>query len=222
MCAAVPVSQTLSRGLRVLEVLAAAGSPLSVPEIAGELGLHRSIAYRLVQTLECHCLVSRLADARFIPGAGLAVLARSVQTELKVVAAPVLERAANELGMTAFIVTQDGDQCVTLLSREPLDASGIVAQRPGSVHSVERGAPGLAILAASAEIPDHLGAEVGAVEANGYALSHGEVIPGLTSVAVPLPRPAAPHAAIAVVYVSSAYGPPEIAARLTQAAAEIP
>lgn len=217
-----PVSQTLSRGICVLEALADADGPLSVPEIANALQLHRSIAYRLVRTLESHSLVTRHADARYTPGAGLAVLARSVQTELKSVAVPILEDAANDLGMTVFVVVEEGDQCVTLVSAEPRNAPGVVAQRPGSVHSVERGAPGLALLAASPDVPEHRLAEIGAVHADGYATSHDEVIPGVFSVAVPLPRPTPPHAALAVVYVSSTKSAGDIAARLHRAVAQIP
>nr|WP_218852588.1 helix-turn-helix domain-containing protein [Spelaeicoccus albus] len=212
----------MSRGIRVLEVLAGSETALNVREIADELGVHRSIAYRLVQTLEQHSLVTRHADARFSPGTGLAVLARSVQSDLTAVAGPALERAANDLGMTAFIVVADGDQCVTLLSAEPRDAPGVLAQRPGTVHSALRGAPGLAMMAASPDVPPARSAEIGTVRADGYAASHDEVIPGLSSVAVPLPRPVPPHAAIAVVYVASTREVPEIAARLTRAVAEIP
>jgi DNA-binding IclR family transcriptional regulator len=54
-----------------------------------------------------------------------------------------------------------------------------------------------------------------------FATSHDEVIPGLRSVAVPLPATGIPPAALAVVFVSSAYDDHEIATRLTVAAAAI-
>ena len=54
-----PPSQTLSRGIRILEVLADARGPLSIDETARRLGVHRSVAYRLVRTLESHGLVTR-------------------------------------------------------------------------------------------------------------------------------------------------------------------
>ena len=50
--AASPASQTLSRGIRILEVLADARGPLTIDEIASRLGVHRSIAYRLLRTIE--------------------------------------------------------------------------------------------------------------------------------------------------------------------------
>ena len=58
--AGAPQSQTLDRGIRILEHLATAGGPQPIADIAAALGLHRSIAYRLVRTLEAHQLVDLL------------------------------------------------------------------------------------------------------------------------------------------------------------------
>ena len=62
-------SQTLSRGLRALEVIAEAEKPIGMAELAARLGLHRSITYRIVRTLEEHRLVvrtpARRASARY-------------------------------------------------------------------------------------------------------------------------------------------------------------
>ncbi|BDZ54800.1 hypothetical protein GCM10025870_18730 [Agromyces marinus] len=73
--AAAAGSQTLSRGIRVLEVLADADRNLSIDEVAAGLGVHRSVAYRLVRTLEEHGLVARDAAGRLLLGTGLAALA---------------------------------------------------------------------------------------------------------------------------------------------------
>ncbi len=54
-----PPSQTLHRGVRILEHLAAVGNPQPVMDIAQALDLHRSITYRLLRTLEGHQLVER-------------------------------------------------------------------------------------------------------------------------------------------------------------------
>ncbi|MCZ4149682.1 ArsR family transcriptional regulator, partial [Escherichia coli] len=47
-----PTSQTLSRGIRVLEIVANSPVNLSIAEIAAKLEVHRSIAYRIIRTLE--------------------------------------------------------------------------------------------------------------------------------------------------------------------------
>jgi DNA-binding transcriptional ArsR family regulator len=52
------VSQTLSRGLAVLELLAAEGKALTAQQIATALGLSRPVVYRLLRTLAQHHLLS--------------------------------------------------------------------------------------------------------------------------------------------------------------------
>lgn len=224
---AAPASQTLSRGIRLLEELAAARSPLSIDELAGRVDLHRSVAYRLLRTLEDHGLVTRDAAGAMRLGTGLAALAAGVAADLQAEALPELTAAANDLGMTCFLVVLDHDECVTLTSVEPRHAVTAVAQRPGSRHPVTRGAPGRAILAQlpPRRWPDavdaRLAAEVAEAAERGWATSHDEVIPTLRAVAVPLPVQGREPAAVAAVHVATALDDGTIAARLTAAAEEI-
>ncbi|WP_460797310.1 IclR family transcriptional regulator [Microbacterium sp. GXF0217] len=218
-----PASQTLSRGIRILEILADAHEPLMIDDIATRLGVHRSVAYRLLRTLEEHALVSRDSGGRVQLGAGLAALAAGVAHDLQAEALPELTAVANELGVTCFLTVLDHDECVTLVSIEPRHAVNPVAQRPGTRHPVTRGAPGKAILAqlgpsARRALPAALTDELDAVAANGYATSHDEVIPTLRSVAVPLTVRGRGPAAIAVVFVASSHDDDAIAARLTRSA----
>ena len=222
-----PHSQTLSRGIRVLEILADAREPLSIDELAQRLGVHRSVAYRLLRTLEHHRLTVRDARGRIILGARLAALAAGVAHDLQAEALPELTSAANELGMTCFLAVLDGDEIVTLTSIEPRHAIASVAQRPGTRHAIGVGAPGKAILAALpvSEWPSDVDAahraELEEARTRGYATSHDEVIPGLRSTAVPLQLPSGQPAALAVVYVSSARSDGQIAERLASASRSI-
>ncbi|MCR2764008.1 IclR family transcriptional regulator [Microbacterium sp. zg.B48] len=222
--ATAPASQTLSRGIRILEILAGARQPLSIDETARRLGVHRSVAYRLVRTLEDHGLVTRDGTGRIELGARMAALASGVAHDLQAEALPELTAVANELGTTCFIAVLDQDECITLASVEPRHATASVAQRPGSRHPVTAGAPGKAILSAlppeqwPGEVTEGLRQEVRDAAGRGYATSHDEVIPTLRSVSVPLALRGRPPAAIAVVYVASAHEPSEIAARLRRSA----
>ncbi|MGR2751896.1 IclR family transcriptional regulator [Agromyces arachidis] len=222
-----PPSQTLSRGIRILEILADAREPLSIDDLAQRLGVHRSVAYRLLRTLEHHRLTVRDAGGRIALGAGMAALAAGVAHDLQAEALPELTAAANDLAMTCFLALLDGDEIVTLTSVEPRHAIASVAQRPGTRHPIGLGAPGKAILASlpESEWPAttddaHL-AELREVRSRGWAISHDEVIPGLRSTAVPLRLPKGRPAALAVVYVSSAHPDAEIAERLTAASRSI-
>ena len=225
--AALPASQTLSRGIRILEILADARGPLSIDEIAKRLEVHRSVAYRLLRTLEDHGLVTRDGAGRIQLGARMAALAAGVAHDLQAEALPELTAVANELGTTCFLVVLDHHECVTLVSVEPRHAVASVAQRPGTRHPVTVGAPGKAILSVlplrewPADVSDHLRDEVQDAAAHGFATSHDEVIPSLRSVSVPLIVRGRRPSAIAVVYVASAHEPAQIAARLQRSATVI-
>lgn len=222
-----PASQTLSRGIRILEILAEAHAALTIDEIAVRLDVHRSVAYRLLRTLEDHRLVARDAAGLVSLGPRMAALAAGVAHDLQSEALPELTAVANELGMTCFLAVLDGDECITLASVEPRHAVASVAQRPGARHSVAVGAPGKAILAQlpspqwPAETAPHTIDDVAQVRTQGFATSHDEVIPTVRSVAVPLALRGQRPAAIAVVHVASAHDDREIAERLRQSAQAI-
>lgn len=218
---AAPQSQTLDRGIRILEHLAALGAPQPILEIAQALGLHRSIAYRLLRTLEDHQLVERDAAGRYWLGLGIAGLARAVRTDLQTAALPRLDALVAELGMTAFLVVRAGDEAVTVASVEPRDTAAHVVYRPGTRHPVGRGAPGLALLMPEPPALDDRDA-LQAARRTGWASSHGEVIPGLRSVAAPVLGPdGGARAALAVVFVDESADAERVGRAVTEAAARV-
>ncbi|HEY7013574.1 MAG TPA: helix-turn-helix domain-containing protein, partial [Streptosporangiaceae bacterium] len=73
--------QTLIRGLAVMELLAD-GRALSVAQIAQAVGLHRSVTYRIVRTLDDRDFLERQPDGRYRLGLAVASLARSVRSDL--------------------------------------------------------------------------------------------------------------------------------------------
>jgi DNA-binding IclR family transcriptional regulator len=221
-------SQTLSRGIRALEILADAPAPMTIAELSASLGVHRSIAYRILRTLEDHSLVLRDAGGRVQAGPGLAALARGVSRSLQSAALPELTILANSLNMTAFLAVWDQHDCVTLVTVEPRHAGATLAQRPGTRHSFSAGAPGIAIQSALTEEQwEQLAPgqpyrpESRAAAALGYAVSHDEVIPGVSSVGAPIRVPGQLPAAIAVVYIRTEVDPDDIGRTLVRAAAGI-
>lgn len=216
-----PHSQTLDRGIRVLETLAEEGEPLTIDQLAAAIGVHRSIVYRILRTLEEHRLVSRGPGGLCRLGVGLATLARGVARDVHSAALPELASVANEVGMTCFIVVPDGDECVTLASVEPRHSVAAVAQRPGTRHPLTHGAPGLALLAGGSPQPGER-PDITEARRRGYARTHGEVIPGLSAIGVPIRRGLRGSvAAIAVVFVGDDVDDQAIGARLQQAAGNI-
>jgi DNA-binding IclR family transcriptional regulator len=217
-----PQSQTLDRGIRILEHLAALGTPQPIIEIGQALGLHRSITYRLLRTLEGHQLVERDALGRYWLGLGMAGLARGVRTDLQTAALPRLNALVAELGMTAFLVVRTGDEAVTVASVEPHDTAAHVVYRPGTRHPVDRGAPGLALLMAEPPSPDDRDA-LREARRTGWASSHGEVIPGLRSIAAPVLGPdGGARGALAVVFVDEGAEIERIGRAVAEAARKVP
>lgn len=205
-------SQTLSRGLTALEFIASATDAPRIEQVAEHLDVHRSIAYRIVRTLEDHHLVQRDSAGCCKPGIRLAALGRFARPTLQTAAVTELARLADELAMTCFLVVRDGDEALTIESLEPTNSQFHLTYKPGIRHGIDRGAPGIAILA---DGPHVIGerAEITAARASGSARTTGEVIPGLASIAVPV---RGHDASIAAVFLDGALSAPDhIADRLT-------
>jgi DNA-binding IclR family transcriptional regulator len=97
--------QSVDRALTILEVLARVGEA-GVTEIAGELGVHKSTAFRLVTTLEMHRLVEQTSDrGRYRLGVGVLRLAGATTARLDLVqeARPVCRQLARDTGETVNI-----------------------------------------------------------------------------------------------------------------------
>jgi DNA-binding IclR family transcriptional regulator len=205
-------SQTLSRGLRALEIIGEADTPLSVSALAQELGVHRSMVYRLIKTLEQHGFVSRNQLGNLGLGMRISSLARGVSKDLQSAAAPELAALAEELKITAFLVSYDGEYAVTLRSAEPLNAQTTVAKKPGTRHSIDLGAPGHVIRSQlnPTDFPPQR-----------YEYSQDEVLAGIASIAVPLTIPGTQPSALAVLYLPHEVDKEHIAAVLIAAAKRI-
>ena len=143
---ATETSQTLDRGLLVLEVLARAEDGKTVTQIAQDLGISRTVVYRLLATLEQHALVRRGSDGRTRPGMVLLGLARTVQADLREAAMPQLRRLADGAVATASLWLADGDDIVTVATVMPAGTDGHQpSQRLGSRRARGAGAVDLAI-----------------------------------------------------------------------------
>ena len=177
---AAETSQTLDRGLRVLRALAAAPHGLTVTALAAQIGVNRTVVYRLVATLEVHGLARRDAAGLVHVGLGVLALARGLQPVLRELAAPVLRALAEELGMTAHLTVADGGEALAIAVVEPTWTDFHVGYRVGARHPLGQGAAGRAILLGR-ERPD-----APAAAGNGYVETAGEIQAGARGVAAPV------------------------------------
>ncbi|MER7922330.1 helix-turn-helix domain-containing protein [Streptomyces sp. NPDC096057] len=180
-------SKTLARGLRALEYVAGSEAGVTVQELAAELQVHRTIAYRVVSTLEDFKLVFKDPEGRYRAGAGLSALAHQVQRGLRETLEPYLRELARELQATVSLLVAEGDEAVAISVVEPPNSRYHLAFRTGSRHPLDRGAAGHALRAAMVPAPAEPEV-VTEARRQGYASTWGEVEPGAYGVAIPLRR----------------------------------
>ena len=145
---AAETSQTLDRGLQVLEAVAGAPDGLTVTELAATLGIGRTVVYRLVVTLEQHAFLRRSADGRCRLGLRVLAMGRQGQPVVRDTAVPALRLLADAVNATAILTVVDGQEAQAAVVVEPSRSDVHVASRPGSRQPLENSAAGRAILAA--------------------------------------------------------------------------
>lgn len=193
------ISKTFSRGLRALEFIAANSAGVTLADVAKHLGVHRTIAHRLVGTLELHHLVRRSDSKIIVPAAGLIRLAESVDRDVRTVARPLLQMLADELGATANLVATVSESEVQAIQVvEPTRAEAHIAFRVGQTNPIDRGSAGIAILASRPPMPDER-PQVTSARKLGYAVSRAEIIPSAWGISVAVPtNPQMPDLSIGV------------------------
>ena len=119
MCAVVrrsPSLQSVDRAVSVMEFLSRRGWS-GVTEVARELDIHKSTAYRLLTTLRDRGLVEQdAATEKYRLGFGMVLLARSVSADLDILrcARPVCERLSERTKETVTIAVLEGDDAVVI------------------------------------------------------------------------------------------------------------
>jgi DNA-binding IclR family transcriptional regulator len=186
--ATVPGSQTLARGLNALQLVADAPSGLTVQQVADGVGVHRTIAYRLLATLAQFRLVAKGDDGRYRPAAGLAVLGASFDRNVRQLAVPTLRALADDLGTTVSLLIAEGDQQVAIAVIVPTQVAYQLAFHEGSRYPLDRGAAGIALLASMPARPEERDLVVRARK-QGWVVTHGEIEPNTYGLAVPVDRP---------------------------------
>ena len=182
-----PGSQTLARGLNALQLVADAPAGLTVQQVAASVGVHRTIAYRLLATLSQFRLVAKGEDGRYRPAAGLAVLGASFDRNVRQLSLPTLRALADDLGTTVSLLVADGDQQVAVAVIVPTQVAYQLTFHEGSRYPLDRGAAGIALLASMPPRPGERDLVVRAREQE-WVITHGEIEPNTYGLAVPVLR----------------------------------
>src|SRR5262245_23224807 len=198
--------QSVDRAITILEVLARTGEG-GVTEVAEELGVHKSTAFRLVSTLESHGLVEQTEErGKYRLGVGLLRLAGATTARLDVVqeARPICRALAASTGEAVNIAVLSESSALyldqvagssALQPRNwvgqhiPLHAtsngkvllSGLASDR---LDEVLHGLPAYTELTITKR--SQLRRELETVRSDGYAAAVDELEVGLTAVAAPI------------------------------------
>ena len=183
----VPGSQTLARGLNALQLVTDAPSGLTVQQVADGVGVHRTIAYRLLTTLAQFRFVAKGEGGRYRSAAGLAVLGASFDRNVRQLTVPTLRALADDLGTTVSLLVAEGDQQVAIAVIVPTQVAYQLAFHEGSRYPLDRGAAGIALLASMPARPKERDLVARARE-QGWVITHGEIEPNTYGLAVPVHR----------------------------------
>ncbi|TQN32163.1 IclR family transcriptional regulator [Haloactinospora alba] len=199
--------QSVDRAITVLEILAQQ-KDAGVTEIAAELGVHKSTAFRLVGALERRGLVEQPGlRGKYQLGFGIIRLAGAMAAGLDLTqqSRRVCEDLAAELGETVNIAIPSGDMVVNI--DQVRGASAVVTQnwigRQNPPHSTSSGKVLLAFMRQSDQRrvlrghlealtpstitdPDALRAELDDILERGFATAVEELEYGLNAVAAPV------------------------------------
>ncbi len=179
-------NQTLARGLRVMLAIADSNGGLSVQQVAELLNVHRSIAYRLLQTLGDFGLATRSQQGNYIPGARMASLSRAYLPVLRDISEPVMRALSDKLESTIVLFVEQSGEALAVSIVEPTTAAYHIAFKPGMRTPLDRGASGYALIAAGPP-NDRDPAQVVIARDVGFARSHGEVRSGAYAVSAWIP-----------------------------------
>jgi IclR family transcriptional regulator, acetate operon repressor len=199
--------QSVDRAISVLELLAEHGRA-SITEIAGELGVHKSTASRLVSVLENRGLVEQLGGrGKYALGFGIARLAAAGtrRLDLTTLSQPICEELAGQLGETVNVAVLHDRAAVTISQgfgpsaiavqngigqRAPLHATSsgrvLLAHVPEAGRDALLDKPLRRFTPYTVTSLAALADELDRVRRDGYATSFEQLELGLHAVAVPV------------------------------------
>ncbi|GAB3206696.1 IclR family transcriptional regulator [Marinactinospora thermotolerans] len=200
------MSQTVQRAILIIESLAA--RPRTLGEVADILGVHRSTALRLLQTLEASGFARRLGDGRHAVGTRLIAIAQqTLETlDLRPLASPHLRALHGRHGHTIHLAQLIGDEVIYVDKLESTEGVRMYSRigRPASLHASGVGKAILSCLPAGrldellsgVELTAHtantlstrqaLDAELATIRERGWAVDDGEFEDFTNCVAAPV------------------------------------
>ncbi|GAA1912091.1 IclR family transcriptional regulator [Streptantibioticus ferralitis] len=200
--------QSVDRAVSVLEILAQRGEA-GVSEVAAEIDVHKSTAFRLLGALEARGLVEQAGErGKYRLGFGIVRLAGAVTDRIDITqqSRPICERLAEELGETVNIAVLESTYAINLYQVRgpgavtahnwvgqltPLHATSsgkiLLAQLPAKRRAELLAAAGLEKLTpGTITSKARLEKNLAEIRERGYSTTHEEFEVGLNAMAAPI------------------------------------
>jgi DNA-binding IclR family transcriptional regulator len=201
-------NSTADRALDILALFNDDRLVLSGQDVADQLGVSRSTAYRYLQSLTSSQFLEEQRPAGFRLGPRVFELARLARKGLGLseVARPVMKDLAAQVGETVLLTRRTG-AAVVCLEREETGNPARLSYERGHVLPVNAGASALVLLAwaSEAQVDDVISQSglprlteatvtdagvlrerLAAIRADGFAVSRGELDPDVLGIAAPI------------------------------------
>ncbi|MEO3824734.1 IclR family transcriptional regulator [Actinomadura sp. B10D3] len=197
----------MDRALSVLEYVAQAPSPQTIPDVSAALGLNITTTYHLFNTLEACGYLARNADRTIRIGSRVGMLYRAMLSDLAIPRdlRPCVETLSSRVSESAYLTGWTDQAVIIQAVVEPPQALRVTGLYIGYRENEVYRASGKAVLAYLppserapviernlAERPrdadymtNDLPAELAAVAKHGYAVDDEEYTPGVCCVAAP-------------------------------------
>ncbi|MEO8093410.1 MAG: IclR family transcriptional regulator [Pseudolysinimonas sp.] len=202
-------NSTAERALGILDMFGDERSTVSAVDVAAELGVASSTAYRYLQSLVTRRFLEEAPGARYRLGLRVLELARVARRAYGVsdVALPIMERLSARFEQAVLLTRRVGSSIVCLERQEPREQHVRISYERGSALPLNAGASALVLLAWLDETRlrtllagihlqrytpttttdlDELIARLAQIRAQGYVVSRGEVDPDVLGVAAPV------------------------------------
>ncbi|WP_245301762.1 IclR family transcriptional regulator [Bradyrhizobium sp. LTSP885] len=196
-------SQTVDRALVVLKIIASENGPVSLEEVVERSGLHKSIAYRLLRSLENAGFIGRgptvggyTLAATFLSMSVLAVSRMDIRGRAR----PLMEEISSRHRETVSLHVRSGDLRVCVDVIDGLHAvrravpigetlplfAGETGRMLMSELSETELSPLMAAAAKANQNPDRIRADIVRARQQGYFIGIGVRTPDVGSVSVPI------------------------------------
>lgn len=227
-------NSTADRALTLLQMFDDDRLVISANEVAEEMGVARSTAYRYLQTLVQAQFLSEDGRGGFRLGVKVLQLARLARKSygLAEVCTPAMQALAAEFNQTVLLTKQVGDMVICLEREESTSQYVRLSYERGTLLSVNAGASALVLLAwlpeaevrrllsglelkrftdATVTDVDKLVERLASIKAVGYCISTGEVDESAMGIAAPIfGRDGRVVAAISIVLIRSRVSEDEV------------